>query len=81
MTLEDLVTVVRSMIARELDVEVESLDDSQSLRQFYGLDSVAAVNIVFGLEELLGRTLDVRDFADLDSINAIRTHLGKHHQQ
>jgi len=42
-----------------------------SLRGEYGLDSVAAVNVVFALESKLDREIDIEQFAGVNSIDDI----------
>ena len=71
MTTEQLVSLIRSTIADELEIPVTSLSDEGSLRMDYGLDSVAAVNIVFALETKLGLQIDIKRFAAIDSIREL----------
>jgi acyl carrier protein len=69
---EVLLDTIRETISRELEIPISSLVDDASLRQQYGLDSVAAVNIVFALETQLGIYIDIRELANLDSISELR---------
>lgn len=71
MTTEQLVSLIRAAIADELEIPVSSLSDEGSLRTDYGLDSVAAVNIVFALETRLGLEIDIKQFAVIDSIREL----------
>ena len=69
---EPLLRKIRAAISQELEIPVESLVDSASLREEYGLDSVAAVNIVFALETELGFEIDIRRLAGVDSIDDLK---------
>lgn len=69
---EDIMKIARRAIADELEIHGDSLLDDASLRGEYGLDSVAAVNIIFAIESLLEVSLDPSDFAHIDSINDLR---------
>jgi len=79
---EVLLDKIRETISRELEIPISSLVDDASLRQQYGLDSVAAVNIVFALETQLGIEIDIRELATVDSISELRRFLysGIHRQ-
>jgi acyl carrier protein len=72
---------IRSVISQELEVDLNSLMDSASLRRDYGLDSVAAVNIVFALERDFGFEIDTKQLAHVDSIDDLKVlvvaHFGK----
>jgi acyl carrier protein len=72
MSTEAFVQLVRQVIAEELEIPSESLRNDRSLRDEYGLDSVAAVNIIFALESHLGLTIDVRQLASVDSIDDLK---------
>ena len=69
---EVLLDKIRETISRELEIPASSLVDNASLRHQYGLDSVAAVNIVFALETQLGIEIDIRELAKVDSISELR---------
>jgi acyl carrier protein len=73
-----LVELVTKVVAEELEIPLGSLRETGSLRNDYGLDSVAAVNIIFALETKLGVTVDMRELASVDSIQDIRELLSKH---
>lgn len=68
MQLDTVLQTVRKAICQELEIEPAALDDRASLRRDYGMDSVAAVNIIFFLEKELDLEIDVRRFATVDSI-------------
>jgi acyl carrier protein len=76
----DLLDRVRKAISQELEVPLESLSDSASLRS-KGLDSVAAATIVFRLESELGLEIDIRRLAGIDSIQALKDFLLKEFSQ
>ena len=69
---EAVIQKIRSVISQELEVDPASLLDSASLREEYGLDSVAAVNIIFALEKDLGLEIDTKQLAHVDSIDDLR---------
>ena len=69
---EVLLDKIREAISQELEIPTSSLVDDASLRYQYGLDSVAAVNIVFALETQLGIEIDIRELAAVDSIDDLR---------
>ena len=69
---EVLLNKIREAISRELEIPTSSLADDASLRNQYGLDSVAAVNIVFALETQLDIAIDIRKLANVDSIAELR---------
>jgi len=72
MEIEPLLTKVREAICRELEIEPGALEDHASLRNSYGLDSVAAVNIIFFLERELDVEIDIKQFVGVDSINDLK---------
>lgn len=71
MKAETLVEAIRAAISQELEIDPRSMVDDASLRREYGLDSVAAVNIVFALERDLGLEIDMKQLARIDSINEL----------
>jgi acyl carrier protein len=62
---------VRDEIVRELEIRPEDLRDTASLRT-YGMDSVAAVTIIFRLESELGIEIDVRKLVGVDTIDQLK---------
>jgi acyl carrier protein len=66
-----LLQKIREQIVRELEVEPEDLRDTVSLRS-YGMDSVAAVTIIFRLESALGIEIDIRKLAGVDTIDDLK---------
>jgi len=75
---ESLLQHIREAVCRELELPLENLVDSASLRKDYGLDSVAAVNIAFALESELGIAIDVKHLVGIDSIDDLRHLLLQH---
>ena len=75
---ESLLQRIREAVCRELELPLEALVDSASLRRDYGLDSVAAVNITFALESELGIAIDIKRLVGVDSINDLRHLLSEH---
>ena len=63
-----LLSELRRIVARELDVSVADLDLNKSLRCDYGLDSVAAVNILFELEQTYDVTIDPQLIVAVDTV-------------
>ena len=66
-----LLRKIREEIVRELELQPEHLTDTDSLRD-YGMDSVAAVTIIFRLESELGIDIDVRKLAGVDTIEGLK---------
>jgi acyl carrier protein len=62
---------IRDEIIQELEIRSEDLRDTASLRS-YGMDSVAAVTIVFRLEAELGVEIDIRKLAGVDTIDELK---------
>jgi acyl carrier protein len=71
MSYEELLEAVRTVIAQELEFPPQELRNDRSLRNVYGLDSVAAVNIIFALETLLQIEISAADVASVDSVDDI----------
>lgn len=77
MNLEAVLEKIRSAISQELEIDPASIVDSASLRREYGLDSVAAVNIVFVLERDLAVEIDIKQLASIDSIDDLKSLVAK----
>lgn len=77
MKAQSIIDAVRLAIARELELDLSELRDDVSLRRFYHLDSVAAVNIIFHIEQLLQLEIDVAEFAHVDSVNDLKAAISK----
>lgn len=59
------------IVATELQVPVEKVVRGVSLRKELGMDSVAAVNIVFAIEEEYGIRVPEAELEHVDSVDAI----------
>ena len=62
--------VVRAL-AMELKVNEVDVRCASSLKSDLGMDSIAAVNVAFALEDELGIEIDIADGESLDSVSAI----------
>ena len=80
MDAKKLIALVKEVVARELDLTADAIGNSKSLRAEYGLDSVAAVNIVFALENQLGVVIDMKALASVDCIDDLHRLLAKNEQ-
>jgi acyl carrier protein len=69
--------VLIRLLAIELSVDPERVRTARSLREDLGMDSIAAANLLFSLEEELGVEFDeiprIDTLAELEG--AVRTHL------
>ena len=74
-TPEAILSLVRRIITNELAIPADHFDDKASLRRQYELDSVAAINILFALEQELDVEIDTTDIARVDSAMQIRDFL------
>ena len=74
-TPESVLSLVRRIITYELEIPADKFDDNASLRQQYELDSVAAINILFALEQALDVEIDTASIARVDSALQIRDFL------
>jgi len=67
---------LRTMIVERLFLQVDpaALDADASLTETYGVDSVSLLELVVGLEEAFGITLDDGDFSikNFTTLSAIR---------
>jgi acyl carrier protein len=59
---------LRRIVARELDIPIGNLDPRKSLRRDYGLDSVAAVNILFEIERVCDVAVDSELIVGVDTL-------------
>lgn len=72
---EDLKAQLRAMIVERLflNVEPETVKDDENLMAQFGIDSVALFEIIVGLEDEFGITLDENDFsiATFETVDSI----------
>ncbi|MCC6849965.1 MAG: acyl carrier protein [Deltaproteobacteria bacterium] len=67
--MDSLSRKVRGIIAVELQHEVERVVPTARLRQDLGMDSVAALNILFAAEETFGiEAIDVTELAPVSTV-------------
>jgi acyl carrier protein len=82
--LDPLVEQVRSILSVELQVDLERVVPGANLRADLGMDSVAALNVLFAAEETFGfdqidptELADVKTVADIEQL--VRVHLDLAH--
>jgi len=69
---------IREIIAVELQVPVERVLSGISLRKELGMDSVAALNILFAAEETFGVHVPEGELEQVDELDAILALLEKY---
>lgn len=70
---------IRDIIAVELQVDVERVTPEARLRQDLGMDSVAALNILFAAEETFGiAAIDVTELATVSTVRDVEALLRQH---
>ena len=69
---DDLGEKIRQMIVERcfLNISPDQIDDEASLMQELGLDSVQILEVVVGLEDVLGVRVDDADF-DMDNFSSV----------
>ncbi|MCC6766407.1 MAG: acyl carrier protein [Deltaproteobacteria bacterium] len=67
--MDSLSRKVRDIIAIELQLDVRKVVPDARLRQDLGMDSVAALNILFAAEETFG--IDAIDVTELASVSTV----------
>jgi acyl carrier protein len=67
----DVRSVIVEIIAAELQVPAERVRSGVSLRKDLKMDSVAALNIVFGAEEALGIHIPETELENVDDLDAV----------
>ncbi len=80
--MDDLGERIRDIIAVELQVDRGSITPTAQLRADLGMDSVAALNILFGVEEAFGlAAIDVTKLANVATVADVealaRQHIGQ----
>ena len=70
--------LVAEIIACELQLPLENVRSGMSLRKDLGMDSVAALNIVFAAEEAFGICIPESELETADDIDAILTLVERH---
>lgn len=79
--MSSLVDKLREILAVELQIEKERVVPSASLRRDLGMDSVAALNILFAAEEAFALApIDVQEIAQVTTVaeieNLLRRYVG-----
>lgn len=70
---------IRDIIAVELQVDAEKVTPEARLRQDLGMDSVAALNILFAAEETFGiEAIDVTELAAVSTVRDVEALLRQH---
>ncbi|OQY65272.1 MAG: hypothetical protein B6D46_14270 [Polyangiaceae bacterium UTPRO1] len=70
---------IRDIIAVELQVDGEKVTPEARLRQDLGMDSVAALNILFAAEETFGiAAIDVAELAAVSTVRDVESLLRQH---
>mgnify|MGYP001424270556 CR=1 FL=1 len=68
----DDLDAVRSVVVRALAIELKASEDAiraaQSLREEFGMDSIAAVNVAFVVEEEFSVEIEMREDDVFDSV-------------
>ena len=67
------------IIADELQLPVTEVRSGQSLRKDLGMDSVAALNILFAAEEAFGIHVPETELEAIDDLDAIVALIERHH--
>lgn len=62
---------IRAILAVELQCAASDVHGGSSLRKDLGMDSVAAVGIVFAIEETFGVHVPEAEFQDVDDMDQI----------
>lgn len=74
--MDSLVERIREIIAVELQVDRGKVVPSASLRTDLGMDSIAALNILFAAEETFGLpAIDVKALADIVTVEEVEAFL------
>ena len=66
------------IVAWELQVPVAEVRSGRSLRKDLGMDSVAALNIVFAAEEAFGIRIPETELEEVDDVDAIVALVERH---
>jgi acyl carrier protein len=69
---------LRELIAIELQLPVEEVQGGLSLRRDLGMDSVAALNIIFAAEEEFDVRVPETELGDVDDLDAVWRLIERH---
>lgn len=77
--MDNLRARIRDIIAVELQIAADKVVPNASLRQDLGMDSVAALNILFAAEETFGiGAIDVTELAKVATVADVETLVREH---
>jgi acyl carrier protein len=74
---DKLVQHARTLLARELNLDVGQLFSHQRLREDLGMDSIIALNLIFAAERDLNLTIREEDIVRLTTVADLEDLLGK----
>jgi acyl carrier protein len=72
-----LVQQARTILARELNLDVGKLSSHQRLREDLGMDSIIALNLIFAAERDLNLTIREEDIVRLITVADLEKLLGR----
>ena len=76
MAMDALCSKIRDIIAVELQVDPAKVVPAALLRGDLGMDSIAALNILFAAEETFGLpSIDVKELANVKTVEEVETFL------
>lgn len=74
--MDDLSERIRDIIAVELQIERDRVVSNAELRAELGMDSIAALNILFAAEEAFGLpAIDVKSLAGINTVAEVESFL------
>ena len=77
--MDNLQARIRDIIAVELQLDADKVVPDANLRQDLGMDSVAALNILFAAEETFGiGAIDVAELAKVATVADVETLVREH---
>ena len=77
--MDNLSEKLRDILAIELQVERDRITRTASLRRDLGMDSVAALNILFATEEMFGLTaIDATEIAKVQTVADVEQLVRRH---
>ncbi len=69
---------VKEIIANQLGIDVDKIDDSASIVDDLGADSLDVVEMLLSIEETLGVTVPDEDAANLKTVQDIADYIEQH---
>lgn len=79
MVMDGLTEQIRDIIAVELQIDPEKAVPAARLRRDLGMDSVAALNILFAIEEAFGlAAIDVAELANVATVEDVEALTRQH---